>query len=157
MQSRDFVEAHRLVFSAKLYDDQGPIARGGSYQPPPPPPLTVRVMRNALTGRGLRHLYAPETIRKDTQVTHDKYLCRVCPAASRGTLNSEQWSQCEQPNRVAGLECRIYRLCPEPLGAIRDVVVASEALPVYRHGVVFCSFFFRLHCVCWWAGREAVG
>ena len=38
-------------FSAKLYDHhQGPIARGGgSYQPP----LTVRVMRNALTGRGL--------------------------------------------------------------------------------------------------------
>ena len=50
MQSRDLVEAHRLVFSAKLYDHQGPIARGGSYQPPP---LTVRVMRNALTGRGL--------------------------------------------------------------------------------------------------------
>ena len=37
------------VFSAKLYDHQGPIARGGSYQPT----LTVRVMRNALTGRGL--------------------------------------------------------------------------------------------------------
>ena len=36
MQSRDLVEAHRLVFSAKLYDHQGPIARGGSYQPPPP-------------------------------------------------------------------------------------------------------------------------
>ena len=35
-----------MVFSAKLYDHQGPIARGGgSYQPP----LTVRVMRNALT------------------------------------------------------------------------------------------------------------
>ena len=51
MQSRDLVETHRLVFSAKLYDHQGPIARGGgSYQPPP---LTVRVMRNALTGRGL--------------------------------------------------------------------------------------------------------
>ena len=36
MQSRDLVEAHRLFFSAKLYDHQGPIARGGSYQPPPP-------------------------------------------------------------------------------------------------------------------------
>ena len=54
MQTRDLVEAHRLVFSAKLYDHQGPIARGGgSYQPPP---LTVRVMRNALTGRGLSEL-----------------------------------------------------------------------------------------------------
>ena len=50
MQSRDLVEAHRLVFSAKLYDHQGPIARGGRTTPPP---LTVRVMRNALTGRGL--------------------------------------------------------------------------------------------------------
>ena len=39
MQSRDLVETHRLVFSAKLYDHQGPIDRGGSYQPPPPPPL----------------------------------------------------------------------------------------------------------------------
>ena len=27
---------------------------GGSYQLQPPPPLTVRVMRNALTGRGLK-------------------------------------------------------------------------------------------------------
>ena len=35
-----------------LYDHQGPIARG-SYHPPTP--LTVRVMRNALTGRGLNH------------------------------------------------------------------------------------------------------
>ena len=39
-------------FSAKLYDHQGPIARGGGVVPTPPP-LTVRVMRNALTGRGL--------------------------------------------------------------------------------------------------------
>ena len=31
---------------------QGPIARGGGVVPTPPP-LTVRVMRNALTGRGL--------------------------------------------------------------------------------------------------------
>ena len=53
MQSRDLVEAHRLVFSAKLYDHQGPIARGGRTNPPP---LTVRVMRNALTGRGLKVL-----------------------------------------------------------------------------------------------------
>ena len=39
-------------FSVKLYDHQGPIARGGGglY------PLTVRVMRNALTGRGLIHM-----------------------------------------------------------------------------------------------------
>ena len=36
MQSRDLVEAHRLVFSAKLYDHQGPIARGGRTNPPPP-------------------------------------------------------------------------------------------------------------------------
>ena len=55
MKSRDLVEAHRLVFSAKLYDHQGPIARGGG-RTNPPPPLTVRVMRNALTGRGLRGL-----------------------------------------------------------------------------------------------------
>ena len=53
MQSRDLVEAHRLVFSAKLYDHQGPIARGGVV---PTPPLTVRVMRNALTGRGLNDI-----------------------------------------------------------------------------------------------------
>ena len=26
-------------FSAKLYDHQGPIARGGRTNPPPPPPL----------------------------------------------------------------------------------------------------------------------
>ena len=56
MQSRDLVEAHRLVFSAKLYDHQGPIARGGGRTNPPP--LTVRVMRNALTGRGLRGSYS---------------------------------------------------------------------------------------------------
>ena len=37
-------------FSAKLYDHQGPIARGGGGRTTP---LTVRVMRNALTGRGL--------------------------------------------------------------------------------------------------------
>ena len=37
MQSRDLVEAHRLVFSAKLYDHQGPIARGGGRTNPPPP------------------------------------------------------------------------------------------------------------------------
>ena len=49
MQSRDLVEAHRLVFSAKFYDHQGPIARGGRTNTP----LTVRVMRNALTVRGL--------------------------------------------------------------------------------------------------------
>ena len=36
MQSRDLVETHRLVFSAKLYDHQGPIARG-VVQPPFPP------------------------------------------------------------------------------------------------------------------------
>ena len=37
VQSRDFVEAHRLVFSAKLYDHQGPIARGVVPTPPPWP------------------------------------------------------------------------------------------------------------------------
>ena len=37
MQSRDLVEAHRLVFSAKLYDHQGPIARGGRTIPPDRP------------------------------------------------------------------------------------------------------------------------
>ena len=42
------------MFSAKLYDYQGPIARGGGRTNPPP--LTVRVMRNALTGRGLNYL-----------------------------------------------------------------------------------------------------
>ena len=36
MQSRDLVEAHRLFFSAKLYDHQGPIARGGGRTNPPP-------------------------------------------------------------------------------------------------------------------------
>ena len=41
-----------FFFSVKLYDHQGPIARGVV----PPPPLTVRVMRNALTGRGLIHM-----------------------------------------------------------------------------------------------------
>ena len=35
VQLRDLVETHRLVFSAKLYDHQGPIARG--VVPPPPP------------------------------------------------------------------------------------------------------------------------
>ena len=51
VQSRDLVEAHRLVFSAKLYDNQGPIARG-LYQPPPP----WRRYENALTGRGLTYI-----------------------------------------------------------------------------------------------------
>ena len=37
MQSRDLVEAHRLFFSANLYDRQGPIARG--CRTPPPNPL----------------------------------------------------------------------------------------------------------------------
>ena len=37
MQSRCLVEAHRLVFSAKLYDHQGPIARGGRTNPPDRP------------------------------------------------------------------------------------------------------------------------
>ena len=37
VQSRDLVEAHRLVFSAKLYDHQGPIARGVVPTPPPWP------------------------------------------------------------------------------------------------------------------------
>ena len=67
MQSRDLVEAHRLVFSAKLYDHQGPIARGGGRTNPPP--LTVRVMRNALTGRGLRwdsHFKTELTITKQS-------------------------------------------------------------------------------------------
>ena len=39
-------DASTVFFSAKLYDHQGPIARGVV---PTPPPLTVRVMRNALT------------------------------------------------------------------------------------------------------------
>ena len=37
VQSRDLVEAHRLDFSAKLYDYQGPIARGGHTNPPDRP------------------------------------------------------------------------------------------------------------------------
>ena len=56
MQSRDLVETHRLFFSAKLYDHQGPIAMG-VVPHPPPPPLTVHVMRNAVTGRGLNQMY----------------------------------------------------------------------------------------------------
>ena len=36
MQSRDLVEAHRLVFSVKLYDHQGPIARRGVVPTNPP-------------------------------------------------------------------------------------------------------------------------
>ena len=39
MQSRDLIETRRLFFSAKLYDHQGPIARGGRTNPPPPSPL----------------------------------------------------------------------------------------------------------------------
>ena len=57
MQSRDIVEAHRLVFSAKLYDHQGPIARGGGGSYPPPPdrpryekcPDRARVNINSIT------------------------------------------------------------------------------------------------------------
>ena len=51
MQLRDLVEAHRLVFSAKLYDHQGPIARGGRTNPPPP--LHGRRWQNTEYGRGL--------------------------------------------------------------------------------------------------------
>ena len=71
MQSRDLVEAHRLVFSAKLYDHQGPIARG--VVPTPPPLLTVRVMRNALTGRGLSSMllsYRKITTHEDFSPIH---------------------------------------------------------------------------------------
>ena len=51
MQSRDLVETHRLIFSAKLYDHQGPIARGGGRTNPPP--LHWRRWRNTENGRGL--------------------------------------------------------------------------------------------------------
>ena len=36
VQSRDLIETRRLVFFAKLYDHQGPIARGGGRTNPPP-------------------------------------------------------------------------------------------------------------------------
>ena len=73
MQSRDLVEAHRLVFSAKLYDHQGPIARGGGVVPTPP--LTVRVMRNALTGRGLSDL----TSKRNCQTCEIACLKKTAP------------------------------------------------------------------------------
>ena len=57
MCNREISSRHiECFFFAKLYDHQGPIAMGVVPQPHPPP-LTVRVMRNTVTGRGLNQMY----------------------------------------------------------------------------------------------------
>ena len=81
MQSRDLVETHRLVFSAKLYDHQGPIARGVVPTNPPPPPPLAKVAKYGKRARVNIKLDLREPsccprckITKCTAKTHYSYL-----------------------------------------------------------------------------------
>ena len=81
MQSRDLVKAHRLFFSAKLYDHQGPIARVGSHQPPPPP-LHGRRCKTPSTGEG----YIEMPCKKKNNNKRKQYKVPAIKAATLPTI-----------------------------------------------------------------------